>query len=204
MWVRVLILLFPGSSSLQNILPPRQSVLASPCSFTPSHEGPTPRRIAPHAPVRSIPIGVILSVAKDLLFALLLSARSSVSAFSSPDLCPFDFKLSTACPERGRRGHFLWLSPFPATLADHPQLTENPATLSPVPATLASRVKHNPFVCHSYKKHPGWGVHPSSQIFFLRSLATRHSLLSTISFTIRTSAKRVCNSRRSAIPKHRT
>jgi hypothetical protein len=38
------------------------------------------------------------------------------------------------------------------------QLTENPATLSPLLATLTRRVKPNPFVCHSYKKHPGVGV----------------------------------------------
>jgi len=69
----------------------------------------------------------------------------SVPTFSSPDLCPFNFKLSTVnC-----------LSPFLATLTDEPQLTENPATLTPVSATLTSRVKVNPFVCHSYKKHLG-------------------------------------------------
>ncbi len=56
------------------------------------------------------------------------------------------------------------LSCFLATLADKPQLTENSPTLSPVPATLTGRAKHNPFVCHSYRKHPGWGI----------PLATRH------------------------------
>jgi hypothetical protein len=53
--------------------------------------------------------------------------------------------------------------PRRATLALDSQLTENPATLSPFPATLTSRVNPNPFVCHSYKKHPGVGV--SRQIF---------------------------------------
>ena len=54
------------------------------------------------------------------------------------------------------------VTPFPATLTDLSQLTENPATLSPVlvypeprRATLTRRVKPNPFVCHSYRKHPG-------------------------------------------------
>jgi len=48
------------------------------------------------------------------------------------------------------------LTPFPATLTDRSQLTENPATLSPVSAALTSRVKLNPFVCHSYKNRGGW------------------------------------------------
>ena len=56
-----------------------------------------------------------------------------------------------------------FLSPLFVTLRDHPQLTENPATLSPFPATLTTHVNHNPFVCHSCKKHPGVGSHPSSQ-----------------------------------------
>jgi hypothetical protein len=62
-----------------------------------------------------------------------------------------------------------------------------------VPATLTSRVKHNPFVCHSYEKHPGWGYIHQAQIFFFRNLTTHYSLLSTDSFTIRTSAKRASN-----------
>ena len=51
------------------------------------------------------------------------------------------------------------VTPFPATLAVHSQLCENPATLSPLPATLTRCVKPNPCVCHSYKKHGGWGTH---------------------------------------------
>src|SRR5579859_6273556 len=47
------------------------------------------------------------------------------------------------------------LTPFPATLTGESQLIENPAALSPVLATLTRHVHHNPFVCHSYKKHPG-------------------------------------------------
>jgi hypothetical protein len=72
----------------------------------------------------------------------------------------------------------LCVSPFLATLTDDPQLTENAATLSPVPATLTSRVKHNPFVCHSYKKHRGWGTsfNPKSFLRFpaLPSLTQIH------------------------------
>src|SRR5208282_3079201 len=49
------------------------------------------------------------------------------------------------------------LSPLPATLANCPQLHENTATLSPVFATLTDCVKHKSFVCHSYRKHGGWG-----------------------------------------------
>ena len=81
----------------------------------------------------------------------------SVPSFSSPEVRSFNFKLSTACPAPSRRVNFLSLSPLLATLPDQSQLTENPATLSPFAATLTSRVKSNPFVCHSYKKTPGWG-----------------------------------------------
>ena len=55
------------------------------------------------------------------------------------------------------------LSPFPATLTSSLQITEKPTTLSLAFATLTSRVKHKSCVCHSYKKHPGWGM-PSSSI----------------------------------------
>ena len=51
----------------------------------------------------------------------------------------------------------LSVTPFPATLTGHSQLTENPGTLSPAFATLTRHVKHKSFVCHSYKKHRGWG-----------------------------------------------
>jgi hypothetical protein len=98
--------------------------------------------------------------------------------------------------------NFLRLSPFPvypeprrATLASHLQLAENKTTLSPAVATLTSRVKHNPFVCHSYKKHPGWGLHLSSQMFFASgccswpSPVTNHQSQVTKSCRIRTSAK---------------
>ena len=47
------------------------------------------------------------------------------------------------------------LSPFTATLTGAPQLFENPATLSPVFATLTGHVMHKSFACRSYTKHPG-------------------------------------------------
>src|SRR5580658_9477371 len=50
------------------------------------------------------------------------------------------------------------LTPFPATLTDTPQSHENKTTLSPAFATLTRFVNPNPFVCHSYKKHRGWGI----------------------------------------------
>ena len=76
---------------------------------------------------------------------------SALSAYArpSPDFYPLSFNLSTV--------NFPSLSPFPATLTADSQLAENSATLSLVVATLTSLVNHNPFVCHSYKKHPGWG-----------------------------------------------
>jgi hypothetical protein len=141
----------------------------------------------------------------------LLIRAIGASALSSPDVRPFNLKLPAACPvnperrrERNRRGNFLSLSPFPATLTDDLQLTENATTLSPFAATLTSRVKHNPFVCHSYRKHPGWGYPLQFRFFSLRSLTALRSLLvypeasrrATISFAICTSAKRARNPRR--------
>src|ERR1700720_1844184 len=82
----------------------------------------------------------------------------------------------------------LSVSPFPATLTDDQQPTENSATLSPFAATLTSCVKHKPFVCHSYRKPPGWGQPLQSKLFALRNPTTHHSLLFSISFRIRTSA----------------
>ena len=89
------------------------------------------------------------------------------------------------------------LTPFPATLRRKSQLTENPAALSRVVATLTRQVHHNPFVCHSYKKHRG--SHLSSQRSFRSGysrpnfLPTRHSPLATKSFIIRTSEKSAHN-----------
>ena len=53
-----------------------------------------------------------------------------------------------------------------------------------------------PIESHSYKKHPGWGYILQAKIFSFRNLTTRYSLLSTISFIIRTYEKRARNSRR--------
>ena len=63
-------------------------------------------------------------------------------------------------------------SPFAAIL-------DAASSISPVFATLT--------------KNTRGGVHPARQIFSFRNLTTRHSQLSTISFTIRTSAKLACN-----------
>jgi hypothetical protein len=91
---------------------------------------------------------------------------SPIRALRVPALSPFLFpavgcELSTACPERSRRVNSPPLSPFPATLMSHLQIAENKTTLSSAAATLTRRVMHNPFVCHSYKKHRGWGHLPS-------------------------------------------
>jgi hypothetical protein len=94
-------------------------------------------------------------------FSSLCALRAS--AFSSPDVSSFNFKLSAACPERSRRVNSSSLSPFFATLTSPLQTPENTATLSPAFATLTRRVNHNPFVCHSYGKHPGWVSHLSNE-----------------------------------------
>ena len=69
------------------------------------------------------------------------------------------------------------VTPFPATLTSHLQIAENATTLSPAFATLARRVKHKFFVCHSYRKHPGWGqvVQRSFALF-----TTHYSLLTVL------------------------
>jgi hypothetical protein len=106
----------------------------------------------------------------------------SFNAFSSSDVCPFNFKLSSACPERSRRVNFPPLTPFPATLTSHLQLAENKTTLSPAVATLTSRVKPKSFACHSYRKHLGWGyaifnffVAQTSVCVLLRQSASQRS-----------------------------
>ena len=70
------------------------------------------------------------------------------------------------------------LSPLFATLTGHPQPAENKATLSPFPATLASRVKLKSFVCHSYKKHRGWGTPNVDSPTSFFSLSTESATIS--------------------------
>jgi len=81
-------------------------------------------------------------------------------ALSVPAFCsypsPFNLVLSLEASNSVGTVNFPSLSPFPATLTDRSQLTENPATLSLLSATLTDTVDHNPFVCHSYKNHGGW------------------------------------------------
>ncbi len=51
----------------------------------------------------------------------------------------------------------LLLMPFVDTFTDRPQNIENKITLSPAFATLTVSASRKFFICHSYKKHPGWG-----------------------------------------------
>ena len=53
-----------------------------------------------------------------------------------------------------RAAYFPPLTPFLDTLDAASQIAENPATLSPLPATLRGRVKPKSCVCHSYEKTP--------------------------------------------------
>ena len=102
-----------------------------------------------------------------------------VSVFSSPNLYPFNFKLLALSVIEGSTFEpsnlhtTPPLSPFTATLASPLQSTENLATLSPAFATLTRHVNHNPFVCHSYKKHPGWGPVAQTSVCALASFAER-------------------------------
>ena len=118
-------------------------------AFTLSREGSL-ERFRPRRPLRSRSrLSCHPERSEGSAFRLSTLHAPSVSAFSSSDVCPFNFKLSTV--------NFPPLTPFPATLTSHLQLSENKTTLSPAVATLTGLVKPNPFVCHSYKKHPGWG-----------------------------------------------
>jgi hypothetical protein len=81
------------------------------------------------------------------------------------------------------------LSPFPATLTSYPQLTENPATLSLLFATLTHCVTPKSFACHSYKELPGVRVPlPAFKPFNLpafkrfRSILFLFTLFQTLSF----------------------
>jgi hypothetical protein len=90
------------------------------------------------------------------------------------DPSSFDFKPSTSIG--------LSVSPFVAALTRQSQLIANPATLSPAFATLTSFVNSNPFVCHSYKKHPGVGtatITPPSPFNFRPSTSSTHHPLLT-------------------------
>jgi hypothetical protein len=110
-------------------------------------------------------------------FSYLCALR--VFAFSSLS-SPFDFKLSTTSPERGGRVNLRYRTPLFAIPASSLQLIENTATLSPISATLTSRVKPKSCVCHSYKKHPGWGTPCKGK----SSLCCRTPQLSTASFLL--------------------
>src|SRR5579859_5581808 len=79
------------------------------------------------------------------MFRSQINPLRSFQRFSAADLAASHSSLASAP-----------LTPFPATLSWKSQLIENPAALSQVVATLARHLHHNLFVCHSYKKHPGW------------------------------------------------
>ena len=87
---------------------------------------------------------------------------------------PFYFELSTI--------NLRAVTPFPATLANLPQVNENKTTLSLSFATLTSHVTRKFFACRSYENTGD--VPPKTKICFrvspFSSLATRHSTLSPV------------------------
>src|SRR5579859_61168 len=126
-----------------------------------------PPKTAVQPPNSTIPCNLLYLLANPLLpFPMLrpqINPPRSFQRFSASDLATSHSSLATAP-----------LTPFPATLSGKSQLIENPAALSPVVATLTRHVRHNLFVCHSYKKHPGGGYTLQPAISF-RNLTTRHS-----------------------------
>jgi hypothetical protein len=149
-------------------------------------------------PISTIPCKVVYSLANPmLLFPMFLTLSPEDSASSPRRRSRASLARAT---ERSRRDNFSSLSPFLAIRTRPLQLAENPAALSPFAATLTSSVKHNSFVCHSYRKHRGWGYILPSEFFSFRNRTTRHSLLvypeasrratiSSIVFRIRTYRK---------------
>jgi hypothetical protein len=89
--------------------------------------------------------------------------------------CPAS--LPPCSPLAASSSRYVPVSLLSATRRSHPQLLENTAILSPATAALApridaklTRVNHNPFICHSYEKHPGWGMPlQSSRLLFPRT-----------------------------------
>jgi hypothetical protein len=143
-----------------------------------------PLQIAIQPSISTIPCNSLYLLANPvlpfLMFRSQINLPRSFQGFSASGLATRHSSLATAP-----------LTPFLATLTGHPQLGENPATLSLFTATLTRHVHHNPFVCRSYKKHPG--SHLSSQRSFRAGFSrpnffpTHHSPPITKSFTIRTS-----------------
>jgi hypothetical protein len=74
------------------------------------------------------------------------SSRRQLCAFSAS---AFGYAPPAYHPEYGEGSDF---SSFNFELS-----TVNLLAVTPFPATLTSHVKDKPFVCHSYKKHRGWG-----------------------------------------------
>lgn len=159
----------------------------TPAQIPPNYPRHSMLRMSVQPPISTIACKILYSLANPmLLFPMLATLRPEASASSPEPRSPASLPRAT---ERGRRDNFPSLSPFPATLTRPLQLAENPATLSPFAATLTSSVKHNSFVCHSCRKHPGWGHIFQSKFVSFRNLTTHHSLLSAISFIIRTYEK---------------
>ena len=73
----------------------------------------------------------------------LVRPLAPTAPFEQSLLCRHSFFLAVGCESWSINYYFL--SPFPATLANDLQLTENPATLSPAIVTLTSPVTHNSF-----------------------------------------------------------
>ena len=171
----------PGLSVPASLMRPRRAVLQ-----TPTKSSVPPRLLF-------YKNGVPLTHSKSTLLQLLIplhfnSPRINTykkpgrgSLLSAPKFCnssppapryrhakqhpPFSFTSFTSSTSSTSSTSFTSpsVTPFPATLTSHSQLTENPAALSPAFATLARRVEDKSFVCHSYKKLPGWGMPFSSK-----------------------------------------
>ena len=125
-----------------------------------------PRRPSP-SPLRNFRVrrlsqpGHGVGVYPDPVGALSFSSSHAVGCKLSALDFPFNLKFSTL-----KR---LPVTPFPATLTSLSQIAENTPTLSPIFAALSSRVNHNPFVCYSYRKHPGWRIWSFSVTSALKS-----------------------------------
>ena len=121
-------------------------------------------------------------------FSRSLSPLPAFSSLRAPSVSAFNSLLPICHPERTEGSAFpdprtllavfqksVLTSPFTAVLTDRSQRNENKRTLSPAFATLTGNVKRKSFVCHSYKKHGGWGT--GGTCVSSRHSATCHSPL---------------------------
>jgi hypothetical protein len=101
-----------------------------------------------------------------IAYAHFPSPRGRVSAFfvQPPRLPSSNSVLSAFVTSPSLSAVDSLITPLSATLTEFVQLTENPVTLSLLFATLTRSAQCKSFICHSYKKLPGWGARSKTRL----------------------------------------